>query len=46
MNRVLDYVLENYPKKFKGVTPEVIDLGSVYCITVKDGSPLFLSKNI
>ncbi len=45
--KIKDYVLENYPKRFKNKPINVIEGTSVYYITSnKDESPLILSKNV
>lgn len=44
--RIKEYVLENYPKLFKGREIIVVEKEDVWQISWKDGSPLFLSKNV
>ncbi len=45
MTKVLDYVLERYPAKFKNKNVIVTELNDVYEIKVKDESPLFINKS-
>lgn len=45
-DRIKEYVLEKYPKLFKGRDLIVVEKQNVWQISYKDGSPLFLSKNV
>lgn len=45
-DRIREYVLEKYPKLFKGRDLIVVEKEHVWQISYKDGSPLFLSKNV
>jgi hypothetical protein len=44
--RIKEYVLKNYPNLFKGRELIVVEKENVWQISYKDGSPLFLSKNV
>jgi predicted ribosome-associated RNA-binding protein Tma20 len=46
MDKIKDYVVKKYPTKFKNKTIEVIEEDNFYKVFYKDGSPIFLSKNI
>lgn len=46
MDRIKDYAIKKYPTKFKGKAIEVIEEDKFYKVFSKDGSPVFLSKNI
>lgn len=45
-NKIKEYVLKKYPKLFKGRDLIVVDKEHAWQISYKDGSPLFLSKNV
>ena len=46
-SNVIDYVLKNYPKKFKNKKILVEENSACYFVsTNKDESPLILSKNV
>ncbi len=45
-NKIKEYVLEKYPKLFKGRPLIVVEKKHVWQISYKDGSPLFLSKKV
>jgi hypothetical protein len=45
-NKIKEYVLEKYPKLFKGRPLIVVEKEHVWQISYKDGSPLFLSKKV
>jgi len=44
--KIKEYVLKNYPKMFKNREIIVVEKEDVWQIFWKDGSPLFLSKNV
>ena len=44
--KIKEYVLEKYPRLFKGGEIIVVEKENVWQISYKDGSPLFLSKNV
>jgi len=46
MDRIKDYARSKYPMKFKNKTIEVIEEDNFYKVFYKDGSPIFLSKDI
>ncbi|MEN8900934.1 MAG: hypothetical protein ABF247_06505 [Nonlabens sp.] len=46
MDKIKDYAIKKYPTKFKGKVIEVIEEDNFYKVFSKDGSPVFLSKNI
>jgi hypothetical protein len=45
-DRIKEYALEKYPGLFKGKDLIVVEKEHVWQISYKDGSPLFLSKNV
>jgi hypothetical protein len=46
MDRIKEYVLEKYPSRFKNKKIEIIEEDNFFKVFTKDGSPVFLSKNI
>lgn len=46
MKKLEEYVLKKYPSRFKDKTIEIIEEDNFFKVFAKDGSPVFLSKNI
>jgi len=44
--KIKEYVLKNYPQMFKNREIIIVEKEDVWQIFWKDGSPLFLSKNV
>ena len=44
--KIKEYVLKNYPQMFKNREIIIVEKKDVWQISWKDGSPLFLSKNV
>lgn len=45
-DKIEEYVLQKYPKLFKGKDLIIVEKEHVWQISCKDGSPLFLGKNV
>jgi len=45
-DRIKEYVLDKYPKLFKSKDLIVVEKEHAWQISYKDGSPLFLGKNV
>ena len=46
MKNIEEYVLKNYAKLFKNKELIIVEKENAWQISYKDGSPLFLSKNV
>ena len=44
--KIEEYVLEKYPKIFKNKELIILEKENVWQISYKDGTPVFLSKNV
>ncbi len=46
MDKIKEYALKKYPSRFKNKEIEIIEEENFFKVFTKDGSPVFLSKNI
>ena len=46
MDRIIEYAQKKYPSRFKDKNVQVIEEENFFKVFVKDGSPVFLSKQL